>query len=94
MGHLDKPATVTLNSEQAAEIEAAVASGEYASGEAVVEEALRDWKERRDNFGYTLDELRRLIQEGIDSGPSLDGAETMERLRERLNARLHPLPQK
>ena len=32
-------------------------------------DALREWKERRDNHGYTIAELRRLIQEGIDSGP-------------------------
>lgn len=36
--------------------------------EAVVEEALRDWKERRDNHGYTLAELRQFVQDGIDSG--------------------------
>jgi len=35
---------------------------------ACVEEALRDWKERRDNHGYTLAELRQFVQDGIDSG--------------------------
>jgi len=30
---------------------------------------LRLWKERRDLFGYTIEELRALVQEGIDSGP-------------------------
>ena len=33
-----------------------------------MEEALRDWKERRDNHGYTLAELRQFVQDGIDSG--------------------------
>ncbi len=69
MGHIEKPTTIKLSAQQAAAIEEAVASGEYPSQEAVVEEALREWQERRDNFGYTLDELRRLMQEGIDSGP-------------------------
>jgi antitoxin ParD1/3/4 len=80
---------VKLKPELAAFVEEAVASGEYGSGEAVVEEALRDWKERRDNHGYTLAELRRLVQEGIDSGPgrfhSMDEikAEARRRLAQR-----------
>ncbi len=92
MGHVDKPGTITLSPQQAALVKEAVSSGEYASQEAVVEEALREWQERRDNFGYTLDELRRLVQEGIDSGPgryaSMDEikAEARRRLSERRRA--------
>lgn len=61
---------VTLKADLTALVEEAVASGEYGSGEAVVEEAVREWHERRQNHGYTLAELRRLVQEGLDSGPS------------------------
>jgi antitoxin ParD1/3/4 len=32
---------------------------------------VREWKERRDLLGYTADELREMVQDGIDSGPSL-----------------------
>lgn len=78
MGHID---SVKLSPEQASAIEEAVAAGEYDSADAVVEEALHEWKERRDNFGYSLAELRRLVQEGIDSGQSKNGPEVMERLR-------------
>jgi hypothetical protein len=29
-----------------------------------------NWKERRDLLGYTVEELREVVQEGMDSGPS------------------------
>lgn len=68
MGHIDKR-RITLSPELAAVVDDAVEAGEYASASEVVREALAQWKERRDNFGYTTAELRVLIQEGIDSGP-------------------------
>lgn len=68
MGHVDKR-SIALSPELAAAVDEAVGAGEYASASEVVREALRQWKERRDCYGYTLEELRRLIQEGIDSGP-------------------------
>ncbi|BCH24091.1 type II toxin-antitoxin system ParD family antitoxin [Mesorhizobium sp. L-8-3] len=66
--------SITLSPELATAVDAAVAAGEYASASEVIREALRDWKERRDLFGYTLEELRALIQEGIDSGPGRYGS--------------------
>ncbi|MFO0990424.1 MAG: type II toxin-antitoxin system ParD family antitoxin [Hyphomicrobiales bacterium] len=77
MGHMDKR-SVTLSEELAQTVDAAVAAGEYASASDVISDALRQWKERRDLHGYTVEELRRLIQDGIDSGPSLDGYQTMD----------------
>lgn len=68
MGQIDKR-SITLSSELATAVDEAVATGEYASASEVVRDALRLWKERRDLFGYTVEELRALIQEGIDSGP-------------------------
>ncbi len=68
MGHVDKR-NITLTPELAAAIDGAVEAGEYASDNEAIGDALREWKERRDNHGYTIAELRRLIQEGIDSGP-------------------------
>jgi antitoxin ParD1/3/4 len=68
MGHVDKR-SITLSPELAAAVDDVVAAGEYASASEVVRDALRQWKERRDLFGYTLEELRALVQEGIDSGP-------------------------
>jgi len=68
MGQVDKR-SITLKPEIAAAIDGAVKSGEYASDDEAIGDALREWTERRDNHGYTIAELRRLIQEGIDSGP-------------------------
>lgn len=82
MGHIDRK-HVSLTPEHATLLENVVAAGEYASPDAVVEQALREWQERRDNFGYSLAELRRLVQEGIDSGPGRDGPSVMERIRAR-----------
>lgn len=50
-------------------VQDAVASGEYASADDAIEGAMREWKERRENWGYTVAELRAEIQKGIDSGP-------------------------
>lgn len=71
---------MTLSEDLAAEVDGAIASGEYGTTDEIVAEALRDWKERRDNDGYSLAELRRLVQDGIDSGPGIDGRAFMERL--------------
>jgi len=68
MGRTDKR-SITLTPDVAAAIDGAVEAGEYASDDEEIGDALREWKERRDNHGYTIAELRRLIQEGIDSGP-------------------------
>ena len=45
------------------------ANGEYVSSSEVVREALRDWQLRRALHQKELEELRRVWQEGIDSGP-------------------------
>src|SRR5882672_5047897 len=94
MGHVDKR-SITLSPELAAAVDDVVAAGEYASVSEVIRDALRQWKERRDLHGYTIEELRRLVQEGIDSGPgrfaSIDEikAEARRRLRSDDAARVH-----
>lgn len=57
MGNIDKR-SITLSTELAAAVDDAVTAGEYASASEVIRDALRLWKERRDLFGYTLEELR------------------------------------
>ena len=66
--------TVALTPEMARSIRRAVAAGEYGSPGEAVQAALRDWLERRDTLGYAVEELRALVQEGIDSGPSQYGS--------------------
>jgi len=61
--------SIALTPEMAAAVRAAVATGEYVSSSEVVREALRDWQIRRALHQKELEELRRLWQEGIDSGP-------------------------
>lgn len=88
MGHVAKH-SITLSPELAAEIDSAVKSGEYASEHEAINAALGEWKERRDNHGYTIAELRPLIQEGIDSGISeIEGPAFMQHLRERIEAKV------
>ena len=48
---------------------AAVENGAYVSSSEVVREALREWQLRRSLHQKELEELRRLWQEGLDSGP-------------------------
>ncbi len=71
---------LTLSEDMAAEVDGAIAAGEYGTTDELVAAALQDWKERRDNDGYLIAELSRLVQEGIDSGPGIDGRAFMERL--------------
>jgi antitoxin ParD1/3/4 len=68
MGHIARH-SVRLSAELSTAVEEAVASGEYPWVDAVVGEALGRWKEERALFGYTIEELRALAQQGIDSGP-------------------------
>ncbi len=79
MGRIDKQ-PIELSPEHVSLVEGAVDSGEFGSPSAVVQAALEDWKERRQNHGYTLAELRTAIQNGIDSGPGRDGPMVMTRL--------------
>jgi len=62
--------TIALTPEMAGFVRTAVEAGEYASTSEAIRDAVREWKERRDLLGYTIEDLRVLAQEGIDSGPS------------------------
>jgi antitoxin ParD1/3/4 len=85
MGDVDTR-KITLAPELAAAVDEAVASGEYPSVSAVLDEALGRWKEERENFGYTREELRALVQEGIDSGPGR--FDSMEAIKAEARSRL------
>jgi antitoxin ParD1/3/4 len=73
--------SVELSADMAGTIRAAVANGDYASESEVVEDALRIWKDERPGDEMDIEEIRRLVQEGIDSGPSVDGEEVFARLK-------------
>ncbi len=75
--------SIALTPEMAAELRAAVEQGEYGSVSEVVRDALRDWRLRRKVEAIEIEELRRLVREGIDSGPGLDAENVFARLRAR-----------
>ena len=75
--------SVALTPEMVAEVRAAVERGDYGSVSEVVRDALRDWRLRRKIETLETEELRRLVQEGIDSGPGLDADAVFARLRTR-----------
>jgi antitoxin ParD1/3/4 len=84
MANVEK-VSVALTAEMAAMMRQLVESGEYASASEVMREALRDWKFRRSQREQAIDELRRLWDAGIESGPPIDGEQVFARVRSRLN---------
>jgi antitoxin ParD1/3/4 len=81
---------VTLSEEIGDEIETAVARGEYASESEAVSSVVADWYYGRRAFGpvgeLTSEELRRLWQEGVASGPGR--GLTLEEIKLESRARL------
>jgi len=73
--------TVALSEDTLSAVRDAVASGEYASTSEVVRDALRDWKVKHRLSRIELDEMRRLVREGADSGPGIDADLVFARLR-------------
>ena len=73
--------SVALPPEMVAVLRAAVDSGEYASASEVIREALRAWKLRKKVETMELEELRRLVREGVESGPGIDAVGVFARLR-------------
>lgn len=62
----------------------AVATDDYATESKVIREALRQWKLRQAQRAGGIEELRRLWDEGLASGPDEDGKVVFSRLRARL----------
>jgi antitoxin ParD1/3/4 len=64
---------MTLPDELDAEIEAAVSCGEYVSAEAIVVDAVEQWRVgRRTDASLDVDALRKLWDQGIASGAGED----------------------
>ncbi len=78
-----KQVSIALTDDEATDLQAAVTSGEYGSVDEAVRDALRQWRSRREEAVLEAVELRRLAQEGIDSGPSLEAETVFARLRAR-----------
>ena len=61
--------SIALTTEQAALVRQVVENGEYATSSEVIRDALREWKLKRDFQQTEIEELRRLWDEGLRSGP-------------------------
>jgi antitoxin ParD1/3/4 len=62
--------SISLTGDLADMVREAVASGDFASASEVIRHALREFEPRYREEQARLIELRRLIQEGVDSGVS------------------------
>ena len=93
MANVEK-VSVALTQEMAAMVREVVASGEYALSSEVMREALREWKERRTLRNRAIEELGRLWDVGIDSGPPTDDEAAFARIKSKLDAKLADCPTK
>jgi antitoxin ParD1/3/4 len=78
--------SIGLPPEMVALLRAAVDSGEYSSLSEVVHEALQACKLLKEGEARGLDELRRLLREGVESGRAIDAEAVFSRLREKYAA--------
>lgn len=62
--------SVALTSEQIDDLKAAVETGDYATTSEIVREAIRDWQIKRRMRQNDIDQLRKLWDEGQESGPA------------------------
>jgi antitoxin ParD1/3/4 len=81
--------SIALPAEMVEAVKLAVESGDYATSSEVVRDAIRDWQIKRHIENANTAELRRLVQEGIDSldrGEGIPAEEVFARLKERYSA--------
>jgi antitoxin ParD1/3/4 len=75
--------SVDLTPDLAASIREAVDGGDYTSAGDVVRDALLEWRLRRTTPLLGFEDLRKLIREGIESGPGLEADEVFADLERR-----------
>lgn len=85
MTKIDK-ISVAITREQHAKIKAAIDRGDYASTSEVIRTALREWELKEEMRRLEGERIARLWDEGIASGPAMDGPAVMERLRDKYAA--------
>lgn len=81
MGAIER-LTITVPSEMAATVKAAVDGGDYASTSEVIRDALRGWMREQAIARRELEELRAAIRVGLESGPGIPAEEVYAELRE------------
>ena len=85
MTKIDK-LSISLTREQHAKIKAAVKRGDYASTSEVIRTALREWELKEELRRLEGERIAKLWDEGIASGPAVDGPRVMKRLRRKYAA--------
>lgn len=83
-GHLVQ---LSLPDDLAAEVSAAVERGEYATESDALLGAVEQWRAQRQADAIGVEELRRLVKEGIESGPGR--FESFEDIRAEARRRFH-----
>jgi antitoxin ParD1/3/4 len=78
--------SVALTPEMAAMLKEAVGSGAYASSSELMREALREWRERRENRAKVSAQLGQLWDDGLSSGTPQEGPKAMAQIRAKLDA--------
>jgi antitoxin ParD1/3/4 len=81
--------SVVLPPDLLADLRLAAANGGHGSVNDIVREALEAWRHAHGAVMPAADDLRRLVREGIDSGPGLDADEVFTRLRARYGRPTH-----
>jgi antitoxin ParD1/3/4 len=78
--------SIAVTPEMAAMMREVVGSGEYASSSEVMREALREWKFRWRQREHAVEELKKLLDEGRNSGPLIDSEEVFDEIFAELDA--------
>lgn len=79
MSKIDK-ISIAITREQHAKIKAAVERGDYASTSEVIRTALREWELKEEMRRLEGERIAKLWDEGIASGPAVEGPPVMEKL--------------
>jgi len=85
MANVEK-VSISLSRDMVEDIKEAIDRGQFATASEVMRDAMRDWQRKQKAadgpaMPRTVEELRKMIQEGIDSGPSLDPKLVLARLK-------------
>jgi antitoxin ParD1/3/4 len=73
--------SVAITAGQHAKIKAAVERGDYATTSEVIRTALREWELKEEMRRLEGERIARLWDEGLASGPAVEGPPIMELLR-------------
>ncbi len=85
MSTIDK-ISIAITRQQHDLVKAAIERGDYASTSEVIREALREWELKQKTRAGQIGEINRLWDEGIASGPLVDGPPAIRNLKAKFAA--------